>query len=253
MTDTDNLSEQNPAYRGSVFSFSVVMAGVRVQMRGGVGRLVTKKNGCGMRISLCKALVCVFAVASLSACSFRRGVPADLQQKIDSVKTLEQVRLLRLQGISLEDPNPLRVFYDSLSIQPLPLRYSYDSVKAIPNYTPIPQEIVLALNLEGRVAPCAITLPETAGTRLLLLAADEDEGEYALWLYSLDNEYFPVDKLLLYTPGKKAQRVIDEEPLPDFSITSDYEISVMEYTADHKPKGKNIYTVAPSRMFEKVN
>lgn len=44
MTDTDNLSEQNPAYRGSVFSFSVVMAGVRVQMRGGVGRLVTKKE-----------------------------------------------------------------------------------------------------------------------------------------------------------------------------------------------------------------
>ena len=68
---------------------------------------------------------------------------------------------------------------------------------------------------------------------------------------SLDNEYFPVDKIQLYSPKKKSKRVTDEEPLPDFSITSDYEIRILEYTADHKPKGESIYTIDPTHMFQK--
>ena len=110
---------------------------------------------------------------------------------------------------------------------------------------------MVALNLEGRVAPRAISLPESVSIRLLLLAADEEDGQYTLWLYSLDNEYFPVDKIQLYSPKKKSKRVTDEEPLPDFSITSDYEIRILEYTADHKPKGESIYTIDPTHMFQK--
>ena len=57
-----------------------------------------------------------------------------------------------------------------------------------------------------------MSLPETIGTRLVLLAADVNEEEYELWLYSLDNEYFPVDKLLLYEPQYPSKTNLTQKP-----------------------------------------
>ena len=89
-----------------------------------------------MKVRFCKIWLLAVLTAGLSACGFRSNLPADLQHKLDSVKALEELRLLRLQGIDLDNPNPLRAFYDSLMIQPLPLRYSDDYVKLLPNFQP---------------------------------------------------------------------------------------------------------------------
>ena len=111
--------------------------------------------------------------------------PEELAHKLDSVKTLEIKEKLALQGIHLEESdNPLKMFYDSLDIQSLPISYSEDYVSFLPGFKPVPEEIVSYLEFEGR-SPKAITLPQTIGARLLLLAADEQEHLYSLWLYSL--------------------------------------------------------------------
>ena len=149
-----------------------------------------------------KEVLFVVVVVLLSACGGRNKMPPEvLQQKLDSVKALEVKEKLEAQGIHLEDSdNPLKMFYDSLNVQPLPITYTEEYVKYLPDFRPVPHEIVTYLNLEGR-NPKAISLPESLGARMVLLAADEspkDKDKYSLWIYSLDDEYMPVDKLCLY-------------------------------------------------------
>ena len=193
----------------------------------------------------------IWIAALVLSCGNSRTSPQELQRKIDSVNALEAARQLELQGIRLGERSPFQLFYDSLSIQSLPLRYSEDYVKYLPDYQIIPQSIMTFLELEGRVAPRAIALPETLGTRLVLLAADVEDGEYELWLYSLDSECYPVDKLLLYQPRVISDTKLQLPPQETyFSITSNYEIRVVEYLDEYDGEGQlSTFVVDESRMF----
>ena len=197
-------------------------------------------------------LLLVFFIAALAAgCGNRRMSEVELQSKIDSVNRLEVARQLKLRGIQLEETSPLQMFYDSLRMQPLPLNYSEEYVKYLPNFTVVPASIMIYLELEGRVAPKAIALPEMLGARLILLAADMTDGEYELWLYSLDDDYIPVDKLQIYAPKTMSDNVLN---LPEqeihFSITSDLEIRLLEYTSDYARQGQlSVFVVDEGRQF----
>ena len=194
----------------------------------------------------------MFLVAVLlMACGNRRLSPEVLQQKIDSVYALEKLEELKRQGVNLEDASPFQLFYDSLDIQALPMSYSEDYMKILPNYQVVPQAIMSFLELEGRIAPKAIALPETIGARLVLLAADVADGEYELWLYSLDSDCYPVDKLLLYQPQVISDSKLTLPPQETyFSITSNYEIRVMEYADESDEFGQlSTFIVDDARMF----
>lgn len=197
----------------------------------------------------------VITVMSLSACKNKQMSPEEMQHKLDSIARLENVERLKAQGINLDgDANPVKVFYDSLNIQPLPIRYSEDYVKYLPEYKNVPAELASYMGLEGRIEPKAISLPETAGTRLMILAADEGDNLYSLWLYSLDSDYMPVDKLCLYATSKeeaKENEIADPEDklIQDFVVTSDYEIRLTDYTGRYKAEIQKIYHIDPSRHF----
>lgn len=205
-----------------------------------------------------KKALWIWAIALvLFSCGNRRLSPEELQHKLDSVKTIEIRERLIAQGIDLESSdNPLKMFFDSLNIQPLPIAYSDDYVKFLPAFSPVPQEIAAYLNFEGRKDRRAITLPETLGARLLLLAADEEEERYSLWLYSLDDDYLPVDKLCLYAVEDEVEDdeydydLEPEEFIQYFSITSDYEIRLIDYTKkDIETRTNEVYYLDPSRKF----
>lgn len=184
------------------------------------------------------------AIVLMTACNNNnQQVPADLQHKLDSIRALEQLELLRAQGINLdENASPMQQFYDTLAIQPLPLRFSADYVSELPNYQTVPLSLAQLMNFEGRLSSKAIALPETTSLRLMILAADGGDNQYTLWLYSLGPDFFPVDKLCLYTPTKQVCK--DGEPLmTEFSITSDYEIFLTTVTADHKTERQRLFTV----------
>ena len=146
---------------------------------------------------------------------------------------------------------------DGLNIQPLPVRFSDDYVKYLPNYTSVPYELVKFMNFEGRTDPKAIALPESAGARLMILAADEGDGLYSLWLYSLDDDYMPVDKLCLYATSKEEQKeneLADPEDklIQDFVITSDYEIRLTDYSGKFEAEVQRVYHVDMSRKFSET-
>lgn len=195
----------------------------------------------------------IVTIMLLVACGGRSLSPEAMQHKLDSIKQLEIAERLEAQGIHLEHAdNPLKQFYDSLALQPLPIAYSDEFVRYLPNFKPVPQEIVRALELEGKNKQKAISLPESVSVRLMILAADESEDRYSLWLYSLDDNYMPVDKLCLYAIDDE-EDILDfdkEEILQYFTITSDYEIHLMDYSKERKQTcTEEVYTLDASRNF----
>jgi hypothetical protein len=203
------------------------------------------------QLRLC--ILLLLGVLLVAACGNRRM--SDMQQKLDSIARVETIEQLEMQGIHIDkDISPIQLFFDSLNIQPLPVRYSDDYVKYLPNYTSVPYDLVKFMNFEGRTDPKAIALPETAGTRLMILAADEGDGLYSLWLYSLDDDYIPVDKLCLYATNKEEQKeneLADPEDklIQDFVITSDYEVRLTDYSGKFKAEVQKVYHVDMSRRF----
>jgi hypothetical protein len=197
----------------------------------------------------------LLGVVMLAACGNKRMSPGDMQQKLDSIARLETIEQLEMQGIHIgKDVSPIQLFFDSLNLQPLPVRYSDEYVKYLPNYTSVPYELVKFMNFEGRTDPKAIALPESTGARLMILAADEGDGLYSLWLYSLDDDYMPVDKLCLYAISKEEQKeneLADPEDklIQDFVITSDYEIRLTDYSGKFKAEVQKVYHVDMSRKF----
>lgn len=201
------------------------------------------------------AVMTVGAVVCLSSCKERRLSPQAMQHKLDSIARIENIERLEAQGIRLnKDVSPIQLFYDSLNLQPLPIRYTDDYVKYLPNYKSVPYELVKFMNFEGRTDPKAIALPESAGTRLMILAADEGDGLYSLWLYSLDTDYLPVDKLCLYATSQEekeedAELLPEDQLIQDFIITSDYEVRLTDYTGKYKAEMQKVYHIDMSRKF----
>ena len=203
------------------------------------------------------------AMLLLAACGGRSMSAEEMQRKLDSIQKIEVAERLAAQGINLEKAdNPLKQFYDSLALLPLPITYTDEFVRYLPDFKPVPQDIAKALDLEGNGKQKAISLSESLGARLMILAADEgaEEGEdgeegaerYSLWLYSLDDDYLPVDKICLYAIEDKEDFDLYEEDeiLQYFTITSDYEIHLMDYSKEkHKTRTEEVYTLDASRNF----
>lgn len=205
----------------------------------------------------------VVVMVLLSACGGRSMSAEEIQRKLDSIQKIEVAERLAAQGINLEESdNPLKQFYDSLALLPLPITYTDEFVRYLPNFMPVPQDIAKALDLEGNGKQKAIQLTESLGARLMILAADEgveedeegNEGEvrYSLWLYSLGEDYLPVDKICLYAIDDESDfDLYDEDDIMQyFTITSDYEIHLMDYSKEkHKTRTEEVYTLDASRNF----
>ena len=204
----------------------------------------------------------IVAMVLFAACGGRSMSAEEMQRKLDSIQKIEVAERLAAQGINLEkSDNPLKQFYDSLEILPLPIKYTDEFVRYLPDFKPVPQDIAKALELEGNGKQKAISLSESLGARLMILAADEgaeetEDGEgaerYSLWLYSLGEDYLPVDKICLYAiEDEEDYDLFDEdEILQFFTITSDYEIHLMDYSKEkHKTRTEEVYTLDATRNF----
>ena len=106
------------------------------------------------------------------------------------------------------------------------------------------------MDIEGGEHPKAVSLPESLGAKLMILAVDESDGQYSLWLYSLDNDYVPIDKLCLYAIEDKEDDIDPEEFIQYFSITSDFEIHLIDYSKTRKrTQAEEVYYIDSSRKF----
>lgn len=200
-----------------------------------------------------KVVGLLFLTVLMVSCGGRRNQmsPEELAHKLDSIKALEIKEKLKLQGIDLESSdNPFKVFFDSLNMQTLPVSYSEDYVNFLPGYQDIPAEILSYMDIQAGEHPKAVSLPETIGARMMILAAEESAGLYSLWQYSLDNDYVPVDKLCLYAIEDKEDDIDPEEFIEYFSITSDFEIHLIDYSKTrNEVNSEEVYYIDDSRHF----
>ena len=61
----------------------------------------------------------------LASCGGRQMSAEEMQRKLDSIQKIEVAERLAAQGINLESSdNPLKQFYDSLELLPLPITYT---------------------------------------------------------------------------------------------------------------------------------
>jgi hypothetical protein len=155
---------------------------------------------------------------------------------------------LKMQGIDLNEYDPLSAFLDSLSLQTLPLRFSDDFVELLPRFTPVPDEVLLYWGIDREYPSQAILLPETLGAKMVIIATTVDVGVNLLWLYSLGEDNIPIDRLLLYIP-QTANDIVQH--IADFSITSDYTIHVREYIGATAQTRMWTYIITPSRHFQR--
>ena len=123
----------------------------------------------------------------------------------------------------------------------------------MPDFKDVPSEIVSLLEFDGE-HPKAITLPESVGTRLLVVASDEYDNLYSIWLYSLDDDYVPVDKLCLYAiedqDPEEYEEIEKEEFIQYFSITSDYQIHLIDFSkTKNKTRLEEVYYIDETRKF----
>ena len=110
----------------------------------------------------------ILGMLLLTACGGRGLSAEQMQQKLDSIKKIEIAERLEAEGIHLENAdNPLKQFYDSLALLPLPITYTDEFVRYLPNFKPVPQEIAKALDLEGNGKQKAISLSESLGAKLM--------------------------------------------------------------------------------------
>ena len=191
-------------------------------------------------------------VALIVSCGGRKQMtPEELAHKLDSLKALEIKEKLALQGIDLaSSDNPFKVFFDSLSMQTLPVSYTEDYVHFLPGFQEVPTEILSYMDLDGGGHPKAVSLPESIGARLMILAVEESAGSYSLWLCSLDNDYVPIDKLCLYAIEDKEDDIDPEEFIEYFSITSDFEIHLIDYSKTrNEVNSEEVYYIDDSRKF----
>ncbi len=194
----------------------------------------------------------LFFVALVMSCGGNRRLsPEELAHKLDSVKALDIKERLKLQGIELEgSDNPFKVFFDSLNMQTLPISYTEDYVRFLPGYQEVPPEILSYMDLQGGAHPKAVAFPESIGAKLMILAVEESSGLYSLWLYSLDNDYVPIDKLCLYAVEDKEDDIDPEKFIQYFSITSDFEIHLIDYSKTrNKLQSEEVYYIDASRKF----
>ena len=85
-------------------------------------------------------ILLLMGVIMLAACGNKQMSPTDMQQKLDSIARLETIEQLEMQGIHIgKDISPIQLFFDSLNLQPLPVRYSEDYVKYLPKVVLIPR------------------------------------------------------------------------------------------------------------------
>lgn len=189
------------------------------------------------------------------SCGGRKQMsPEEIAHKLDSVKALEIKEKLSLQGVDLEaSDNPLKAFYDSLAMQTLPISYSEDFVRFLPGFSIVQPELVDYMNLGNGNDHKAACLPESVGARLILVADLERSSDHVvgLWLYSLDEDCFPVDKLCLYAAEDKDDGLGMEKFVQYFSVTSDYEIHLLDYSRTRqKMLSEEIYYIDASRHFQ---
>lgn len=170
-------------------------------------------------------LVVVMAVVlAAGSCKTDRRQQA-YERMIDSIRRAETSAALLRQS---EPQDPVRAYFDTLALRPLPLQYSEGYVLSLPSFKPIPKSYYPIFNYEETVELRAISLPEVHNHRVLMVS-ERIDAHTLLFLYTMTPQCDVIDHLCVYETKEKEKSGKKGTSYMEFFITSDHEITLLTY------------------------
>lgn len=171
-------------------------------------------------------LLTVVAVMMLS-CRGRKHDMAFYERQIDSIRKAEQLKQLEKKtGLN---GDPVRAWFDTLHLRPLPIETAGADVDRITRFTPVPVRVNGCFGYDENARLKAAMLPACHGHRVVLLCEMKDSITPSLSLYTLDRDLNPIDILTLYEQNAEERDGLPGMSYNEYFITSRYEIMVMDY------------------------
>lgn len=163
-----------------------------------------------------------------------RSKMADYERKIDSIRKAENMQTLLPKTDNRE---PLEVFFDTLSMIALPLRYSDEFVTYLPQMARVPKVFNSRMGCEGDQDLQAALLPPTPHYRVALVAERLDSlASPTIYLCVFSQDYVLQDRLSIYERNVGDLNGDVGSMKLEYSVTSRYEVTLMRFfRSDSRP------------------
>ena len=166
-------------------------------------------------------------VLALLSCGQRKRDAVFYEHMVDSIRKAEQLEEMKREAGVYDDP--VEAFFDTLQLRPLPINSERGDFVKIGRFGKVPPSVASILGFPVDTQLKALLLPKVHGLRTLLLAEQLDSITSALYLYTLDREYQPIDHLCLYEERDEDRADDFGKLYMDYYITSSYEVSLLYY------------------------
>ena len=159
------------------------------------------------------------------SCGNRKNA-SDYAAMIDSIRKAE-IELELLKPTTTVDP--VMLFFDSLSIKHVPMRYTVDFVTYLPRMGKVPSVMNARFGYENNIELYAAKLPSYQLFHVMLLAEKLDSTSTSLYLCTMNQEYVLIDRLCIYEQKVEKKKDLLGVSRLEYFITSQYDITLVKY------------------------
>ena len=194
----------------------------------------------------------LLALLTLS-CGNRKHDVAYYERMVDSIRRAEQVQTIQKQAGVYD--SPVDAWFDTLHLHSLPIQSAGADVESIGHFEAVPQTVNECFGYEAGASLKAMALPTMYRRQVILLCEMVDSITPALYLYTMDKEHQPVDKLCIYRQELVKRGSDYGVAFEEYFITSHYEITLIRYylgrdAISPKQESARRYTINQEGMFE---
>ncbi len=197
-------------------------------------------------------MMLLLALLALS-CGNRKHNVAYYEQMVDSIRRAEQITEVQKKA-GIYD-NPVEAWFDTLHLRTLPIQTAGADIEKIGDFVSVPLSVNENFGYPSSAHLKAMTLPSRYRNKVILLCEMQDSITPALYLYTMDKKYQPVDMLCIYHQEKVKRETDQGLVYNEYFITSQYEITVMRYFKGYEANKPQLeearrYTISKDGMFE---
>lgn len=167
----------------------------------------------------------LIAVVLFSYSCGNRKNAADYAGMIDSIRKAEVEREL----LQPTNADPVMLFFDTLGMKSVPMKYSADFVAYLPQLEKVPSNINARFGYENNIELYTVKLPPYMNFHVMLLAEKLDSASTSLYLCTMNQEQVLIDRLCIYEQKVEKKDGLLGVARLEYYVTSQYEITLVRY------------------------
>ena len=170
----------------------------------------------------------------MMSCGGKKRDVAYYEAMVDSIRKAENVKDIQ-QKAGIYD-NPVDAWFDTLAIRTLPIRSVGSELWKIGHFSNVPMGINEFFGYPVSASLKAMALPNAYRRPVVLLAEMTDSVTPRLYLYIMDKNHQPLDRLCLYEQKSEDREDDFGQTFLEYYVTSHYVITLMQYYRSHDPE-----------------